>query len=166
MLISLIAALSDNAVIGNDNKLPWHFPEDLKYFKEMTVGKPIIMGRKTFASMNHRALPDRHNIILTRDQDFNATNCTVVHSIAQALEAAGDGQEIMIIGGAEIYQLFLPYASRLYLTFVHQTISGDTFFPALNWQEWQKVSEENLPHLSWTIWDKKSFVQSPWGLTK
>lgn len=143
MIISLIAAMSENGVIGNNNALPWHLPEDLKYFKQVTLGKPIIMGRKTYESMGNKPLPGRLNIILTQSKDFYAPGCQVVHSIEAAIQAAGAVEEIMVIGGANIFQQFLSYASRIYLTVVHQTYSGDTYFPNLNLQEWEVVSENN-----------------------
>ncbi len=165
MRIALIAALSDNGVIGRNNQLPWHYPEDLRYFKSKTLGKPIIMGRKTFESMNSRPLPQRENIILTKDLSFHAKNCKVVHTKEEALAKAlkvyrnsencnENGEEVMVIGGEEIFKLFLPDASRLYLTFIHLNIDGDTFFPKVNWTDWQKVSEEKKAELSWMIFDK------------
>ncbi len=119
MHISLIAAKSKNGVIGNNNKLPWHLPEDLKYFKKMTLGKPVIMGRKTFESMDSKPLPKRENIILTRHADFVAPGCIIVNSLEGALVAAGSCEEVMVIGGGEIFALFLPIATRLYLTTVY-----------------------------------------------
>lgn len=155
MRVSLIAALSENGVIGKNNKLPWHYPEDLKYFKRITLNKPVIMGRKTWESMGGRPLPERHNIVLTHDRTFTAKDCTVVHTKAAAWEACGSNEEIMIIGGEKIFQLFLEDASRLYLTIIHEQIEGDTFFPKIHWQEWQKISEEKHQNLSWTIFDRK-----------
>lgn len=145
MRIALIAAMSENEVIGNNNKLPWHFPEELKYFKKMTLGKPIIMGRKTFESMGGRPLPQRKNIILTQDKNYSANDCIVVHSVAEAIKEAERevSEEIMIIGGANVYQQFLPFATRLYITIVHQECAGDAFFPKLNWEEWGTISEDN-----------------------
>lgn len=163
MKISMIAALSENGIIGRDNTLPWNFPEDLKYFKKMTLGKPIIMGRNTFESIGSRPLPGRHNIILTQQADFQAPNCSVVHSREEAIalcketeenQETKETQEIMIIGGAKIYQLFLPMATRLYLTMIHQNVVGDTYFPKLNWKEWQTISEEKQPEFSWVVLDR------------
>lgn len=142
--VSLIVARGRNGVIGVDGDLPWRLPEDLKHFKRQTVGKPIIMGRKTFESLG-RPLPARHNIVLTRDPSFKAEGCTVVHTLADALDAAGLTGEIMIIGGAEIYALALPIASRLYITEVDAAPQGDTLFPDFKTDEWHSVSREEHP---------------------
>lgn len=154
MIISLIAAMSENRVIGRENKLPWHYSEDLKYFKKMTLGKPIVMGRRTFESMNSRPLPGRHNIILTQDPNFRAEGCTIVFSEVEAIEAASGSEELMVIGGAKIYKLFLPLANRIYLTIIHDTIKGDKYFPEVNWSEWQLVSSDDKKDLSWLIYDR------------
>lgn len=165
MNIALIAAMTNQGVIGYQNKLPWHFPEELKYFKKITLGKPIIMGRKTFESMGKRPLPGRKNIILTQSKDFIAEGCRVVDSLEQAIEEALKGDpgsqnsqpsenekklaEIMVIGGAQIYAQFLPLANRLYITFVHQEFPGDTYFPKVQWADWELVSTE--AHNDYTI---------------
>lgn len=143
-LISAILAMSENRVIGKNNQLPWHLPADLTHFKTLTTGHPIIMGRKTYASIG-KPLPNRTNIILTRDTTFKADNCLIVHSPQQALEQATnrESKEIFIIGGAEIYQQLMPYTQRLYLTLVHDTVEGDTFFPPLNPTEWQELARED-----------------------
>jgi len=154
MQIALIAAMSENGVIGSNNALPWHLPEELKYFREITRGKPVIMGRKTFESMSSKPLPNRLNIILTHTLHFTATDCRVVHSVDAALKAAGDCEEIMIMGGAEIYKAFLPFASRIYLTVVHQNYRGDTYFPAVDWQEWKTISEEKRDGFTLKVFDK------------
>lgn len=140
MIISLISAMSQNRVIGKNGQLPWHLPADLKHFKEKTLGKPIIMGRKTFDSIK-KPLPGRHNIVLTRDQDFEAPGCTVVPTLEKALEVAGDVEEIMVVGGETLYRLFLPQAARIYLTVIEQDFEGDTYFPAWG-QDWKIVSAE------------------------
>jgi dihydrofolate reductase len=155
MRISLIAAMSENGVIGNNNALPWHLPEELKYFRKMTLGKPVIMGRKTFQSMGNKPLPNRQNIILTHDKDFLREDALVVHSVDEALKAAGHCEEVMIIGGASVYQAFLLFTTRLYLTVVHQEYTGDTFFPTINWKEWDRVSEEKMDGFTVKVWDKK-----------
>jgi dihydrofolate reductase len=142
MLITLVAAMSRNGIIGKDNKLPWHFSEDLKHFKKITSGKPIIMGRKTFESMGSKALPLRRNIILTHDLHFQAENCVIVHSLDDALKAARPADEVMIIGGAKIYEQFLPFADRCYLTVIDQEYQGDTYFPTTQWIGWKMISEE------------------------
>jgi dihydrofolate reductase len=144
MQISLIAALDRNNLIGADQEMPWHLPADLKRFKAITMGKPIVMGRKTYETLG-RPLPGRHNIILTHNREYQAEGCTVVHSIDEALEVTSDATEVMIIGGGAIYRQFLPLASRLYLTLIDATFEGDTYFPAIDYEQWQIVSEEQHP---------------------
>ena len=146
--ISMIVAMADNRVIGRKNQLPWHLPHDLKYFKATTMGKPIIMGRKTYESIG-RPLPGRSNIVVTTNPDFRAEGVKVVHNIDQALEVAEgvavvDGaQEIMVIGGAQLYAEMLPRTQRLYLTQVHADIEGDAMFPELDWAQWQQLERED-----------------------
>lgn len=145
--LSIIVAMANNRAIGNNNELLWHLPEDLKHFKRTTMGKPIIMGRKTFESIG-RALPGRLNIVITRQQDWQADGVKVVNSIEEALRLAEaqsfiDGiDEVMVIGGAQIYQAALPEADRLYVTYVDATIEGDAFFPEIDPQQWQEISRE------------------------
>ncbi len=138
-MISLIVAASGNNVIGVGGGLPWHLSEDLKRFKAITMGKPIIMGRKTFESIG-RALPGRQNIVISSRADFRANGCEVVASTKAAIAAAGDAGEIMIIGGGQIYGQFLPLAERVYLTRVHVELDGDAHFPHLAEDEW-RISE-------------------------
>jgi len=154
MRISLVAAMSQNGVIGKDNALPWHIPEELKYFRKITQGKPIIMGRKTFESMNSKPLPQRHNIIITHTKNLLIDGVTVVHSVEEALKASEPTDEVMVIGGASVYSLFLPFASRIYLTIIHENYEGDTFFPTLEWEKWQTISEENKGAFTVKIFDK------------
>lgn len=144
MRIALIAAMAEDRVIGRDNQLPWHLPADLKHFRKITTGKPVIMGRHTHESIG-RPLPGRTNIVVTRDRTFLADGCTVVDSIEAALDAAGDAEEVMIMGGAQLYAQTLNRADRLYLTLVHARIRGDTRFPEIDWKDWQAVSVENFP---------------------
>jgi dihydrofolate reductase len=145
--VALIVAMSNNRVIGRNNALPWHLSEDLKYFKRTTLGKPVIMGRKTFESIG-RPLPGRANIIVSRS-GFTADNISVVSSLEEALTLAesiaytDDAEEVMVIGGAELYAHALPVAQRLYLTLVDAEIEGDAFFPALNNDEWKEISRED-----------------------
>ena len=143
-MISIIVAVSANNVIGDEGGLPWELPEDLRRFKQVTMGKPMIMGRETYDSIG-RALPGRKNIVLTRQDDFAAEGCEVVTSIDAALEAAGDAEEIMVIGGGEIYRQFLPTADRIYLTRVQGEVEGDTRFPELDMDEWDVVAVEEYP---------------------
>ena len=139
--LSIIAALSENGVIGLDNKLPWHIPADLAHFKRLTMGKPIIMGRRTWESLPG-LLPHRTHIVVTRDRDYVAEGGFVVHSIAQAIDFAGDAEEMMVVGGANLYAQILPLASRMYLTIVHDYCDGDTAFPDYEEAEWREVSRE------------------------
>ena len=143
MKISMIAAMTEDRVIGIKNTLPWKLPNDMKWFRQHTLGKPIIMGRKTFESFGAKALPQRTNIIITRDEDYQASDSIVVHSIEAALEAAGDVDEVMVIGGASFYEQMLPKADRLYLTFVYATLDGDAWFPEINHADWNKVEKIN-----------------------
>jgi dihydrofolate reductase len=145
--LALIVAVADNGVIGRNNALPWRLPEDMRYFKRVTMGKPIVMGRKTFESIG-KPLPGRTNIVITRNPAFQAEGVTVVSSLAAALELATriaqrDGaQETVVIGGAEIYRAALPQANRLYLTEVHTVVEGDAVLPAIDWTQWRETSRE------------------------
>ncbi|CAH0274705.1 Dihydrofolate reductase [Peribacillus sp. Bi96] len=139
-MISLIVAMDQNRVIGKNNQLPWHLPADLQYFKKVTMGHPIVMGRKTFESIG-RVLPGRENVIVTRNQDFKAEGCVVLHDILQIKTYADNSdQEVFVIGGAEIFKEILPVTDRLYITEIHETFEGDTFFPLINEKEWDKTS--------------------------
>ena len=128
MIISLIAAMAENRTIGRNNAMPWHIPADLKRFRELTLGHPVIMGRKTFESMG-APLPGRDNIIVTRQPDFHAEGCTVAHDLASALALASEADEVFICGGGEIYRQALPFADRIYLTIIHRDYAGDRLFP-------------------------------------
>ncbi|MAL99881.1 MAG: dihydrofolate reductase [Alteromonadaceae bacterium] len=148
MIKALMVAMSRNRVIGRSNKLPWYLPEDLKYFKRTTLGKPMIMGRKTFESIG-RPLPGRANLVVTRDAAWQFPGVRVLHSLADAYRSAEaqaeiDGvDEVMVIGGGEIFTEALPDADRLYLTEVHAEIEGDAFFPELDWDQWREISRED-----------------------
>jgi len=138
-LISLIVAMAQNGVIGRANALPWErLPEDLKRFRSYTLGKPVLMGRKTFESIG-RSLPGRNNLVLTRDRAWSAPGVRVVHSVEEALAQAAGSDELVVIGGAEIYRLVLPFARRMYLTHVHADVPGDTFFPDFDPTQWEDV---------------------------
>ena len=159
-LITLIVAVADSGVIGRDNALPWHLPDDLKRFKQLTMGKPMIMGRKTFESIG-KPLPGRHNIVLTRDTNYRREGVTVVHDVAAAARAAGDVPEVMVIGGAELFRLFLPLAGRVHLTRVHADIEGDVRWPELDPGQWRRVDsqrhdadERHAWPLSFEVWEK------------
>jgi len=142
MRISLIVALARNRVIGRDNQLPWRLSADLQHFKRLTMGKPIVMGRKTCESIG-KPLPGRTNIVVTRNSSFSAEGCRVVHSIDEALVAAGGADEVMIMGGENLYSQLLPRADRLYLTEVQAEVSGDAWFPELDQTQWQELERES-----------------------
>lgn len=137
-IISLIAAMGEGRVIGIDNRLPWRLPADLKRFRQLTLGKPVLMGRKTFESIG-KPLAGRHNIVVTQDRAFQAEGVAVAHSIDEAIAAAGDVPELMVIGGAALYSQLMPRADRLYLTEIHQRFEGDAFFPAYSPDEWREI---------------------------
>lgn len=138
--ISLIVAAAENGVIGRDGGLPWHLPADLARFKSLTMGKPLVMGRRTFESIG-RPLPGRRNIVVTRQADFEAPGCDVVGSIDEAIEAASDADEIMVIGGGDLYRQVLPRADRVYLTRVHVECDGDVRFPELDPRQWSTAGK-------------------------
>lgn len=146
-MLGVIVAAAENGVIGRNNGLPWHLPEDLRYFKRVTMGKPIVMGRKTYESIG-RPLPGRTNIVITRQADYAPQGVRVVGSLDEALALAADialidgCDELLVIGGAEIYSSAIPRADRLYLTQVHARVDGDAFLPAVDWSGWREVSRE------------------------
>lgn len=139
--VSIIVATDERGAIGHEGQLPWRLPEDLKRFKAITLGKPVIMGRKTWDSIG-RPLPGRLNIVVTRQPGLELAGATVVGSLDEALAAAGDAPEACVIGGAEIYRLALPLADTLHLTRVHATVAADTYFPVLDPQQWVEVARE------------------------
>ena len=155
--ISLITALSHNYTIGNEGKMPWHLPKDLKRFKKITMGKPLIYGRKTYASMGR--LKGRKNIVITHNKSFDPKDdkVIVVHSMKEALEAAGEVEEIMILGGTSIYDSFLGLADRIYLTVIHDIIEGDTKFPPIDAEQWRvsfqktHAKDEKHPYDFWFL---------------
>jgi len=142
MKLSIIVAMDNNRLIGRDNQLPWHLPADLAHFKKVTMGKPIIMGRKTFESIG-KALPGRRNVVLTRQSDWQAPDCDVVHSLQEALELLSEEEEAMIIGGAILFQESLAQVSTLHLTFIDGEFEGDTYFPDWSDENWQIASQQN-----------------------
>ena len=160
-MISLIVAASENGVIGRDGELPWRQSDDLRRFKAVTMGKPIVMGRKTWESIG-RPLPGRQNIVVSRQPGLDIEGADVVASASTAVDAAHDADEIMVIGGSEIYALFMPLASRVYLTRVHAHVEGDARFPPLD-DEWRLVHEErhaadehNDHDMSFRIYERKA----------
>ena len=144
--VTIIAALSRNGAIGRDNRMPWHIPRDLKRFKTLTLGHPVVMGRKTFESIlaaTGGPLPGRDNIVVTRAKDFSAPGCRIAHSLEEALAAASGATEVFVIGGGEIYALALPLARRLELTEVDVEIPGDAYFPDFDRGAWREVRRES-----------------------
>ncbi len=159
--VSIIVAMAKDRVIGKDNDMPWHLPADLQYFRKVTTGKPIIMGRKTYESIG-RPLPKRHNIIISRNSDYKVKGCDVVNSLDAALEVAGGAEEIFIIGGGFLYDQSIDAAERLYLTFIDLEVEGDTFFPEYQHLKLDKVfseshqkDEKNPYDYEFTIFDIK-----------
>lgn len=143
--IALIAAMAANRVIGDGNKMPWHLPADLRHFKKLTLGKPVIMGRKTFESIGSKPLPMRVNIVVSRDPNFRANGVVIARDLQQALNLAMPhaAEEIMIMGGASIYEQALAIADRLYLTFIQLNVNGDAHFPDLRQFRWRELSSES-----------------------
>jgi dihydrofolate reductase len=142
-LISFVVAMTPGRVIGRNDQLPWHIPADLAHFKRLTIGKPVVMGRRTFESIG-RPLPQRHNIVVTRDRSYVTEGCTIAHSVEDALMAAGNVPEIAVIGGAQIFEELLPRADILHITYVHAEIDGDTFFPRLNPDDWREQERREV----------------------
>lgn len=161
-MISIIVAMAENRVIGVNNTLPWRLPADLKHFRQLTTGHHVIMGRRNYESIG-KPLPDRTNIVVTRNPAYQAPGCVIRHSLDDALHIAGNDPEIFIIGGAEIYRQALDKADRIYLTLVHANIAGDTFFPEFDAREWNESSrlrheaDEKNPHAcSFVTYERKS----------
>ena len=139
MRLTAVVAATENDVIGRDNGMPWHLPADLAHFKAITLGHPVLMGRRTFEAIG-RPLPGRRNLVLSRSPDFAVPGVEVVHSLETAIAAAGDVPELMVIGGAALYTLALPRTDRVHLTRLHMTLDGDAHFPALPESQWREVS--------------------------
>ncbi len=160
--IVAMAAMDADGVIGADGGMPWHLPADLRYFRDKTLHKPILMGRRTFAAIG-RALPKRRNLVLTRDADFAAPGCERVSSLIEAktIAAAAGAQQLMVIGGAQVYALALEQLQRMYITRIHARYGGDTRFPALDWSQWQLVdrddhdAEAGVPAFSFMEWRRR-----------
>lgn len=167
MRVSMIVAMAENRTIGLDGAMPWHLSADLKYFKKVTMGAPVLMGRKTYDSIG-RALPGRANIIVTRDRDYKGEGIEAVHNLEAGLNhareiAKRDGKdEVFVIGGAQIYELALPLADRIYATEIHQDFEGDAAFPVIDQAEWHEISRElqepetdDNPSFSFVVWDRR-----------
>lgn len=157
--VSLIVAMGRNRTIGANGAMPWHLPEDLRWFKKNTLGKPILMGRRTFDSIG-RALPGRDNLVLTRHPEFATKNVIPVSSIEQAMATVDGEDELMVIGGAQVYKIALPLADRLFITHIEAKYDGDTHFPEVDWPQWRLVSEDrhsattNTPACRFSIYDR------------
>lgn len=167
MVISIIAAVGRDRVIGNKNALPWQLPADLEYFKKRTINKPIVTGTKTFESIG-RALPGRFNIVLAQSADYPAKGCQIATSISEAIELAKESElgqksnELMVCGGRSVYDQFLPLADKMYFTFVEGDFDGDVYFPEYNLDEWQEIErtfrpadEQNPYDLNFVIFERK-----------
>lgn len=143
---TIIAAIGENHTLGKDNELVWHLPDDFKRFRQLTTGYKIIMGRKTFESFP-KPLPNREHLIITRNKSYEVDHpqCTVVHSLEEALELAGQDPKAFVIGGGEIYKLAMPFANSMEITHVHGTFEGDAFFPEIDMEEWELISESEHP---------------------
>lgn len=174
MLLSMIVAMDRNRVIGVDNDLPWRLPDDLRFFRRVTLGKPVIMGRKTFESIG-RPLPKRHNVVLTRNRDFDirlgrgksAATVTLTNAMEQATLVTSYADEVVVMGGETLYRHFLPQVQRLYLTLVDAEVDGDTFFPEIEWGAWNEVSREahsaDSEHayaFEWVVLERKVSAES------
>ena len=166
MRISLLLAASENNIIGKNNQLPWHLPDDLRYFKNLTWALPILMGRKTFDSIG-KPLPGRKSIVITRNNDWRHEGVDVVHSVDEAVDqaAASGAKEIFVIGGAQIFKAALPKANRIYLTRIHHHFDGDVFFPEINTQDWHLASsrfcekdEKNAYDHTYQVWERRTFL--------
>jgi dihydrofolate reductase len=167
--ITLIVAVADNGVIGRENALPWHLPEDLKRFKRLTMGKPIVMGRKTFESIG-KPLPGRQNIVLTRDASYRRDGVTVCNTLEATLAAVSGAEEVMVIGGADLFRLFLPGAGRVHLTRVHAQIAGDVHWNELDPRAWRLVERQDFPPddrhahaMSFEVWERRGRAASAVG---
>ena len=140
--LSMIVAMAHNRIIGADNDMPWHLPADLQHFKRTTMGKPVVMGRKTYESIG-KALPGRHNIVITTNSEYTLDDASVVYSVEEALALCAQEEEVMIIGGGSIYALLIEHTDTLHLTFIDKDVAGDTQFPDWNeYGQWQEVSRE------------------------
>jgi dihydrofolate reductase len=162
-MISIIVAIAENLAIGKNNDLLWHIPGDMKYFKRVTSGHPVIMGKRTYDSLPRRPLPNRRNIVITDLPGETIDGCEMAYSIEEAVALCNPGEENFIIGGASVYRQFLPVTDRLYLTRVHKSFEGDVFFPELDFLAWELISredhgpdEQNDFTYSYEIYDRKT----------
>lgn len=158
-MISLIVAFDQNQLIGVNNRLPWHYKEDLKYFKETTTGHDILMGRLTFESIlsyGNKPLPNRHHIVLTKQMSYNHEQVTITDDLKQIINQYKESGELFVIGGRSIYEQTLPVADRLYITHIEATFEGDTYFPTIDWNEWRCIQEQKINELSFNVYERVS----------
>jgi len=156
-MISLIVAFDKNQVIGKDNKLPWHYKEDLQYFKDTTIGKTILMGRSTFESIlsyRNQPLPNRHHIVATRTATYDFDDVELISDLESYLNGYNNEEELFVIGGAMIYEAALPHANRLYITHIEREYDGDAHFPSINWNEWKLIKEDVSGELRFAVYEK------------
>lgn len=151
--VTMIAAVGDNGVIGDGLTMPWHISDDLKYFKRVTMGHPMVMGRKTFDSTG--VLPGRRHIVITRQPDWSHADCETAHSLEEALALAGPADEVFVIGGGEIYRQAMPYAARLLITEVAQSPAGSVTFPDIDPQVWHETDREAHPGFAWVTYERR-----------
>jgi len=161
-MLSLIAAMGKNRELGLANKLLWHLPADMKFFRQTTMGKPILVGRKTYESFGGKPLPGRKNIVITGDKHYQSEGATIVHNIDDALKEAGDAEEVMVIGGASFYEQMLPNIQRMYLTYVDESFEADSWFPEFDLNQWRETSckrfqadEKNPFDYRFVVYDRK-----------
>lgn len=143
-MLSLIVAMDENQLVGRNNALPWHLPSDLGFFKRTTMGKPVVMGRNTYESIG-KPLPGRQNVVISRRSEYEAPGCTVLPGLEEAIRYCGDAEEIVVIGGAQVYAQTVPLAERMYITRVQAKLEGDAWFTEVDWSQWQKVESEEVP---------------------
>ena len=158
-MISLIVAFDQNQLIGVNNQLPWHYKEDLKYFKETTTGHDILMGRHTFESIlsyQNKPLPNRHHIVLTKQMSYNHEQVTITDNLNKILANYQNSKELFVIGGRSIYEQTLPIADRLYITHIDATFEGDTYFPEINCDEWRCIKEKKVQELRFNVYESVS----------
>jgi len=152
--VTMIAAVARNGVIGDGRTMPWHLPEDLRFFKRTTMGHPMVMGRRTFDSMG--ALPGRRSIVVTRQPDWSAAGVEVVHSLPDALALVAGDEQVFVVGGGEIYRQALPYAVRLLVTEVHQSPEGSVTFPDIDPRDWEETARDEQPGFAWVTYERRS----------
>ena len=158
-MISLIVAFDNNRLIGSDNKLPWHYKEDLKYFKETTVGHDMLMGKNTFLSIlsyTGKPLPMRHHFVLSKGLDYHHEQVTMVRDIQTFVNKYPKTKELFVIGGSSIYRQLLPYADRLYITHIDQAFTGDAYFPEIDFSQWQVLRENSAGDLTFAVYERRT----------